>query len=147
MRKTKQEVLEMITVWAALEAMAARLASQNASDTDIKLLRENVRAFSNRNPEEFVSDIPKPTSPSTSSSSACRGCELLVETTDNLFPHMRGVRKVTIGQDHRAQRSILDHTRIVEAIEKRDADMAERLVREHTLGLAKHVEAHGDFLD
>ena len=146
-RKTKQEILEMITVWAALEGMAARLASQLASDGDIKLLRENVRAFANRNPEEFVSEYSEANLAFHKLIIRMSGCELLVETTDNLFPHMRGVRKVTIGQDHRAQRSILDHTRIVEAIEKRDADLAERLVREHTLGLAKHVEAHGDFLD
>ncbi len=146
-RKTKQEILEMITVWAALEGMAARLASQIASDGDIKLLRENVRAFANRNPEEFVSEYSEANLAFHKLIIRMSGCELLAETTDNLFPHMRGVRKVTIGQDHRAQRSILDHTRIVEAIEKRDADLAERLVREHTLGLAKHVEAHGDFLD
>ncbi len=76
------------------------------------------------------------------------GCDLIAETTESLFPHMRGVRKVTIGQDHRAQRSIIDHKRIVEAIEKRDADLAERLVREHTLGSpARHVEEHGEFLN
>ena len=30
-RKTKREVIEMITAWAALESMAARLITQNAS--------------------------------------------------------------------------------------------------------------------
>ena len=39
-RKTKQEVLEMITVWAALESMAARLITENASDQEIAGLRE-----------------------------------------------------------------------------------------------------------
>ena len=32
-RKTKQEVIEMITAWAALESMAARLVTQNAPAT------------------------------------------------------------------------------------------------------------------
>ena len=31
-RKTKAEILDMITVWAALESMAARLATKEASD-------------------------------------------------------------------------------------------------------------------
>ena len=35
----------------------------------------------------------------------------------------------------------------VEALERRDPALAERLAREHTLGLAAHVEQHGDFLD
>ena len=33
-RKTKKEILEMITVWAALESMAARLITQNATDEE-----------------------------------------------------------------------------------------------------------------
>jgi DNA-binding GntR family transcriptional regulator len=32
-RKTKREVIEMITAWAALESMAARLITENASGT------------------------------------------------------------------------------------------------------------------
>src|ERR1700757_1487780 len=34
-RKTKREAIELITAWAALESMAARLITQHASDTDI----------------------------------------------------------------------------------------------------------------
>src|SRR3979411_1676710 len=34
-RKSKREVIEMIQMWAALESMAARLATQHASDADI----------------------------------------------------------------------------------------------------------------
>ena len=75
------------------------------------------------------------------------GCPLLVEMTENLFIHMRAIRKITIHQDNRAARSIVDHMRIIEALEHRDPEFAERLAREHTLGLAAHVEQHGDFLD
>ena len=46
-----------------------------------------------------------------------------------------------------AARSVVDHMRIIEALECRHAELAERLAREHTLGLAAHVEEHGDFLD
>ena len=75
------------------------------------------------------------------------GCALLAEMTENLFIHMRAIRKVTIHQDNRAARSIVDHMRIIEALERRDPEVAARLAREHTLGLAAHVEQHGDFLD
>src|SRR4030095_3054538 len=39
MRKTKREIVEMIQMWAALESMAARLATQNATDAEIAKLR------------------------------------------------------------------------------------------------------------
>ena len=44
-RKSKKEILEMITVWAALESMAARLITQNASDAEIATLRDMFATF------------------------------------------------------------------------------------------------------
>src|SRR3954469_21828658 len=46
-RKTKREVIEMITAWAALESMAARLITENASDDDIAPLRTMFSKFEN----------------------------------------------------------------------------------------------------
>jgi DNA-binding GntR family transcriptional regulator len=36
--------------------------------------------------------------------------------------------------------------KIIEALEKRDTEMAERLTRQHTLDLAAHVDRHCGFL-
>ena len=74
-------------------------------------------------------------------------CALLEELANNLFMHMRSIRARTISEDDRARRSIIDHMQIIEAIEARDADLAERLVREHTLNLAKHVAANVNYLN
>src|SRR5215470_2404076 len=46
-RKTKQEVIELITAWAALESMAARLITQNAADDEIATLRKMFAKFEN----------------------------------------------------------------------------------------------------
>ena len=64
--------------------------------------------------------------------------------TDNLLLHVRGIRQITIGRDNRAERSIRDHLAIIDALERRDTEAAERLSREHTLGLAAYVEQYGD---
>jgi DNA-binding GntR family transcriptional regulator len=54
---------------------------------------------------------------------------------------------MTIAQSDRASRSIEDHMRIIEALEARDTERVETLVRQHSLDLALYVEAHCDFLD
>jgi DNA-binding GntR family transcriptional regulator len=69
------------------------------------------------------------------------------KTIDNLFIHVRAIRKMTISQKDRAARSIIDHMRIIEALERRDTELAERLVRQHSLDLAAHVDKYCDFLD
>ena len=50
-------------------------------------------------------------------------------------------------EQDRAKRSIIDHLHIIEALEARDTELAERLSREHTMNLAAHIEAHVDYLD
>ncbi len=47
-RKTKAEVIEMITAWAALESMAARLITQNATTDEIAVAAPDVRDLRGR---------------------------------------------------------------------------------------------------
>src|SRR5205814_7945753 len=44
-RKTRREVIEMITAWAALESMAARLITEAAGEDDIAALRRMFATF------------------------------------------------------------------------------------------------------
>ena len=52
----------------------------------------------------------------------------------------------TVGDTDRADRSIIDHIHIIEALEARDTELLEWLARERTLNLARHVERHVDYL-
>jgi DNA-binding GntR family transcriptional regulator len=146
-RKTKREIVEMITVMAALESMAARLAAEHASDSDIAGLRGLMEGFRAGNDGARLDDYSDANIAFHQAIIRMSGCALLAEMTENPFIHMRAIRKITIHQDNRAARSVVDHMRMIEAIESRDPELAERLAREHTLGLAAHVEQHGDFLD
>src|SRR5580704_410668 len=146
-RKTKREIVEIITVMAALESMAARLVALNAPDDDIAELRRLMDAFHDGTDGERLEEYSDANIAFHQAIIRSSGCTLLAEMTENLFIHMRAIRKVTIHQDNRAARSIVDHMAIIEALERRDPDEAARLAREHTLGLAAHVEQHGDFLD
>ena len=145
-RKTKREIIEMITVWAAIESMAARMATVHAADKEIAALRRMFESF-DENPRNQIDEYSQTNMAFHKAIIRLGGCALMTELTENLFIHMRAVRAVTLKQGDRARRSITDHRNIIAALEKRDADLAARLVREHTLGLATHVERHGDFLD
>jgi DNA-binding GntR family transcriptional regulator len=145
-RKTKREIVEMITVWAAIESLAARLAATAAAPGAIAGLSELMDAFAD-DPSGHLTEYSDANMAFHRAIIRMGGVGLMSTLTDTLFIHMRAVRSVTMTQDNRAQRSVTDHRAIIAALRARDPDLAERRVREHTMGLADHVERHGDFLD
>ena len=60
---------------------------------------------------------------------------------------MHSIRARTIRERDRVSESVIDHLHIIEALEKRDAELAERLVREHTNDLRQHVNDYVDWLE
>ncbi|MEE8204038.1 MAG: GntR family transcriptional regulator, partial [Alphaproteobacteria bacterium] len=146
-RKTKREVIEMITVWAALESMAARLITLNAGDGEISTLRRMFATFEDDQVQANIDEYSETNIQFHQALLKLSRCELLNEMTENLFIHMRSIRARTISEDDRASRSIIDHMNIIEALEARDTELAERLVRQHSMDLAAHVERNVHYLD
>jgi DNA-binding GntR family transcriptional regulator len=141
-RKTKAEILDMITVWAALESMAARLATQHASDAELARLHTLVDQFSQ---DKVAAKMGEYSDANIKFHQAIIGLgknRLITDLTDKLFFHVRTIRQRTIFEQDRAKRSVVDHSEIVGALEARDTERAERLVREHTLRLRDHVERY-----
>jgi DNA-binding GntR family transcriptional regulator len=142
-RRTKREIIEMIQAWAALESMAARLITLHASDEAITTLRGLFQSFGTAH--EVLGQLDEYSSINIAFHQMLirlSGSETLAALTDHLTLHVRAIRHRTIYEMNRAQRSLEDHMRIVDALEARDTERAERLARDHTLTLAEHVEKH-----
>src|SRR5215204_6589513 len=138
-RKTKQEVIELITAWAALESMAARLITQNASEAEIARLRAMFATFENGTLHAKLDEYSAVNIEFHQTIIRMSRNRVLIDLAENLFTHMRMIRRKTISERDRADRSIRDHMHIIEALEARDTARAEHLVRDHALGLAEHV--------
>jgi DNA-binding GntR family transcriptional regulator len=141
-RKSKREIIELIQVWAALECMAARLASLHASDAGIAALRHLFDDFQDGSPAEHLPEYCDANIAFHSALIALGGSATIVHATRSLLSHVRAIRRLTIAQNDRAAQSIVDHLEIIEALERRDTEMAEYLTRQHTLKLAVHVERY-----
>jgi DNA-binding GntR family transcriptional regulator len=146
-RKTKAEVIELITAWAALESMAARLITQGASEPEIATLRAMFATFENGSLHANLDEYSHVNIEFHQTIIRMSRNRVLIDLAENLFAHMRMIRRKTIGESDRADRSIRDHMNIIQAIEARDTGRAEALVRDHALGLAEHVAQHADYLD
>jgi len=139
LRKSIDEIAEMITVWAALESMAARLATEHATDAEITSLRRMGKRFSKTKASAHIEEYSEANIEFHQRILELSRCSMLKSIADGLFLHMRAVRRHAMPEKDRTERSVVDHIHIIEAIEARDADLASRLVREHTMRLHDHV--------
>lgn len=146
-RKSLHEILEMIVTWAALESMAARLAAERATARDLRALRKAALRHSAEAARGDLDAYSEANIAFHQHIMELSGCGLLKTTADGLFVHMLAVRRRAMGEDDRATRSVVDHMEIIEALERRDADRAGRLVREHTMKLHDHVRAAWTAID
>src|SRR6266699_3344979 len=118
-RRTKTEIVDMIRAWAALESMAARLITTTARKKDISALRDFFRNFGkDRLPQDHIEEYSK-------ANIAFHQALISLSESPVLLP---------------------EHLAIIEALEARDTELAEKRARDHTLGLAAYVEAHGQEL-
>ena len=146
-RKTKAEILEVVTVWAALESTAARLVIEKATDSDISSLRTLFTTYEDEQVQAHIDEYSETNIEFHQAIQKLSQCELLCALAENLFIHMRSIRARTIADQDRANRSIIDHMHIIEALENRDSDLAAKLVREHSMNLARHIEKYVDYLE
>ncbi|MEO1493072.1 MAG: GntR family transcriptional regulator [Pseudomonadota bacterium] len=138
-RKSLREILEMITVWAALESMAARLACSEATDADIANLRAIGTRYTKDKAKAHISEYSEANIAFHLAILSMSKCTMLQDMAEGLFTHLKAVRRKGLADETRADRSVVDHMNIIEAIEDRDADLAGELVREHTLRLHDYI--------
>lgn len=139
-RKSRREILQIIRVWGALEGLAARLGCVHASDAEIAGLR---KVFVNLDDAEramaAIDEYSDENIRFHQSIIRLGKCELLSEIAESLFIHMQAIRSRSLRGPDRVAESVVDHLHIIEAMEQRDAQQAETLVREHTDHLVEHV--------
>lgn len=144
-RKSLEEVMEMITVWAALESMAARLACERAGDEEISQLRRIGTQFTQDKAKANLSEYSEANIDFHMCILGLSKCQMLQDIAQGLFTHLKPVRRRALRDSARAERSVVDHMHIIEAIEGRDAERAAKLVSEHTFRLQDYVRRSWKF--
>jgi DNA-binding GntR family transcriptional regulator len=146
-RKSKEEITDMIRAWAALESMAARLLCERATDEEVGSLRALFSGFAEGELRAHLDEYSEANLVFHQRIIELARSRAISSMVDGLLVHVRAIRGRMIGEDDRAERSIVDHMHIIEALEARDAALAERLVRDHALDLADDVERTAAPLD
>src|SRR4051795_6022435 len=92
-RKTRRDVIEMITAWAALESMAARLITENAGDEEIASLRKMFATFENGKLHASLDEYSEVNIEFHQAIICMSHNRVLIDLAGNLFTHMRMIRR------------------------------------------------------
>jgi DNA-binding GntR family transcriptional regulator len=144
-RPSAAALAELFMVREALEGMAARLVATHATDAEVARLRAAVTVnaaaldgndgalmeIDDRHDQDFHFSIAQ----------YSRNPMLTELLCAELYPLLRLYRGLPAGVRPRARRAVVEHERVVSAIEDRDADLAETMMRRHIASARVRREA------
>ncbi|HUC49757.1 MAG TPA: GntR family transcriptional regulator [Xanthobacteraceae bacterium] len=140
---SEQDLTELFYVREALEGMAARLAAENATPNEIGEIRElldDMEAVGQRG--DVVALRPLTAEYHRLVGRAAHNGRLL-QSLESLLEHVRQIQTSTLLHiEGRAAEALKEHRDLLQAIEARDADGAERVARIHrrkTLDLRRQL--------
>ena len=126
-RRTKTEIVDMIRAWAALESMAAAPDHDHRAQEGhhgaarlLQGLRQGPPARGSRR-GIFPRQHRLP-----SGADLAVGIPRAGRLTNDILLHVRGYRQLTIGRKDRTATSLPEHLGIIEALEARDTELAEK---------------------
>jgi DNA-binding GntR family transcriptional regulator len=143
--RTSQAMSELFIIREALEGVATREAVLRCSDSDLDALRATVIRFEAELPnlpelepyildsadEDFHFLIAK----------ISQNPLLITLLCSELYPLLRFFRGKANGTAARRRQAVLEHKRILSAMEERDAELSEMLMRRHIAAACRSREA------
>jgi DNA-binding GntR family transcriptional regulator len=134
-KPTPEGLTELFVVREALEGMAARLAATHGTDAEIAGLRagvtENAAALDGKRNAAAASQEQHNQDFHSAVAQCSRNPMLIDLLCGELYALLRLYRGLPFGIRPRGRRAVVEHERIVSAIEDRDPDLAELLMRRH----------------
>lgn len=137
-RKTKKELIDIVTVWAGLEGYAAHLVIEHSSKEEI----EELNKFCHYTKSNVLSDLENYSADNIKFHQQIMKLtkvKLMGEILESQLIHLQFLRKKFIFFSERAVRSIEEHTEIIAALSSGKASRAEKLLKNHALTLVDRI--------
>jgi DNA-binding GntR family transcriptional regulator len=139
---SEQDLTELFYVREALEGMAARLAAENATPSEIAEIEELLEDMETARRRGDIDTLRGLTG--EFHQLVCRAShnDRLLQFLKTLLDHVRQIRTSTLYGKGRPAEALKEHRSLLRAIEARDGDRAEQLARTHrrkTLDLRREM--------
>ncbi|AQS57849.1 GntR family transcriptional regulator [Desulforamulus ferrireducens] len=128
---SQKDVTDVFEVRAALEALAAGLAAERATDEEIEQLDRSLLAYSEQTIKQDINGIVKSDTDFHDLLYKCSRNARLETIITHLREIIQRVRTVSLSQPGRSRDAVEEHRQIVDAIAERNVELAQNLAREH----------------
>jgi len=130
---TEAEIGEIFGIRAVLESYAAYLATERLTDVLMKKLENSVRAYREALAQKDVDQMMTANAQFHEIIYKASGSEKLYTLINNFRDYISRYRKTLLTTHEFAKVSLEDHIRMLDAMNERDNDKVEELVRKHIL--------------
>jgi DNA-binding GntR family transcriptional regulator len=139
---SEQDLTELFYVREALEGMAARLAAENATPSEIAEIRELLEDMDTVRRRGDVAAVRRLSGEFHQLVGRASHNGRLFQSLKSLLDHVRQMQTSTLYAEGRPAQALDEHRRLLAAIEARDGERAEQVARVHrrkTLELRKEM--------
>ncbi|OGP88452.1 MAG: hypothetical protein A2156_03220 [Deltaproteobacteria bacterium RBG_16_48_10] len=130
-KHSRERITEILLVREALEGFAARLAANHMNEQTIGQLRSLFKDFSETNIRDRSKEYTQADLDFHNLIIKASKNKLLINLMKTLNDHIQMLRLQTFSLEGRPEHSIIEHFKIIEALEKKDPSSAESFMREH----------------
>ena len=144
---SSKDVHDIYRVRSMLEGMCARWATENITDRQIEELEEIIllsefHLSKKGRQTEQVAELDGKFHKVLYEASNSR---ILEHVLTDFHKYVQMARTKSVGAKNRAEKSIAEHRRILEAIKKKDAALAEKLANEHIMNVMENLHMEDSY--
>jgi DNA-binding GntR family transcriptional regulator len=138
-KHSRERIIEILLVREVLEGFAARLAVEHIDARTVEEMKTLFKGFSESNIRDRSKDYAQADLEFHTLIVRKSKNSLLMSLMNILNDHIQMLRLRTVALKGRPERSLLEHRKIIEALEKRGPSLAESLMRKHIRNIRKSV--------
>ncbi|AZV57477.1 GntR family transcriptional regulator [Clostridium sp. AWRP] len=128
---SREDALEIYEIREVLEGLAIRSVCANISKLQIMLLKENNMRMKQAIELKDIDEYNKLHEEFNNIILHINNNKRLINEMKHIYEYLISLRSITLSDDEARKKAFEEHKAIIEAIEKQDEELAEKLARKH----------------
>jgi DNA-binding GntR family transcriptional regulator len=140
---TQKDIHDIYVIRSYLEGLCAKWACEHITEAQIEALEEILYLSDFHARRSHYEQLVELDNKFHELIYKASGSKILEHVLSDFHHYVERVRKITLAMPSRAKESSKEHAAIVDAIKKRDKELAEALAHEHIINTIKNISEQG----